>query len=296
MALRRDDLRTSTVGHTWKEQLSWAEATLREAGSPSPQLDASVLLSWLVRAPSAALSEEPGHLLEEPTVAEYVTWVRRRAEGEPVAFITHHKFFMGLDLYVDRRALLVRPFTQLVVELVLEMARVRPETRLTAADIGTGCGALAVALASLEPKLAPIYATDYSGEALEVARTNGTRYRMEGRIHWLEGDLLSPLPEPVDYIVANLPYIPDSDPGVARGVVRYEPHVALFGGADGLALVRRCIAQVPNKLRAGGALVLEVGPGQRPAVEALIRQAMPAARVRAYGAGQLKGATMVAQL
>jgi release factor glutamine methyltransferase len=188
---------------------------------------------------------------------------------------------MGLDLQVDRRVLLVRPGSRVLVETVLELVRLRAETTLLAADIGTGCGALALALATLEPRFTRIYATDYSADALEVARCNGARYRMGERISWLEGDLLSPVPEPVDIIVANLPYLPDEMPEMSPRVRQYEPHVAFFGGPDGLSLLRRFITQVPARLRPGGALVMEMRPHQWVALEELLHQALPAAHIRA---------------
>ncbi len=153
----------SAVGvHTYGAQISWAEGVLAAAGSPSPWLDAAVLLSRLAGAPVAALIAEPGRPLATESVERYAAWIARRAEHEPVAYITGHKAFMGLDLLVDRRTLLVRPSSQALVEVVLEMARLRPEAALRAADIGTGSGALALALATLEPRFAHIAAADCS--------------------------------------------------------------------------------------------------------------------------------------
>jgi release factor glutamine methyltransferase len=263
--------------------VAWAEAALAAAESPSPRLDALVLLMWLVGMPAATIIDEPARPLSADLAAHYAEWVARRAAGEPVAYITGHKAFMGLDLLVDRRVLLVRPGSTVIVETVLEMVRLRMETTLLAADIGTGCGALALAMATLEPRFSHIYATDYSADALEVARCNGARYRMGERITWLEGDLLGPVPEPVDIIVANLPYLPDDMPEMSPSVRQYEPHLALFGGPDGLALLRRFIAQTPERLRPGGALVMEMHPTQRVAVEGLLRQASPTARLRFGG-------------
>jgi release factor glutamine methyltransferase len=174
------------------------------------------------------------------------------------------------------------------VELVLELARLRGRDDLLLADVGTGSGALALAAAVLEPRLAHVYGTDCSADALEVARRNGARYGLDARVSWLQGDLLTPVPEPVDYILANLPYLPLDQlpldpPGLVRSVLEYEPHVALFGGPDGLDLLRRFVVQVPAKLRPGGAIVLEIGRGQRETLEALLRAVLPAARFRVKG-------------
>lgn len=277
-------------------QLARATATLRASGSPSPELDAHVLLMWLTGYVMATLEDEPGRLLSAELAARYAAWVARRAQSEPVSYITGHKAFMGLDLYIDQRALLVRPFTEALVTQVLELSRLEPAREQMAVDVGTGCGALALALASLEPRVTRIYATDCSRDALAVARINGTRYGMEGHIAWLEGDLLDPVPEPVDFIVANLPYIPTDVPGMAPSVRNFEPHVALFGGADGLDLLRRFIAQVPTKLRPGGTLVMELGPGQRAEVERLVRLALPGARSSVRGPrGDLSSQVLIAQ-
>src|SRR5262249_33329145 len=129
-------------------------------------------------------------------------------------------------------------------------------------------------------RFARVYATDCSAATLMVARHNGERLSAQQQITWLEGDVLEPVPEPVDLIVANLPFIPDDQARRAPTGARYEPAVALFGGCDGLEIVRRLIAQTPAKLRPHGALVLLVLEQQRPAVTALLQSALPAAQVR----------------
>jgi release factor glutamine methyltransferase len=274
---RRDD----TVTLSWGAQLEWAEAILDAAGSPSPHLDALVLLMWLTGVPAAALLEHTARALSPDQATQYAAWTRRRAAREPVAYITGHKSFMGIDLYVDCRVLVVRPGTQTLVDTVLETVRLRPDESLLAADIGTGCGALALALAMLEPRFTHIYGADASSEVLEVARRNSARYHLDDRITWVEGDLLGPVPAPLDVIVANLPYLPDELPGVAPSVRRYEPHLAFFGGPDGLNLVRRLITQAPAKLRPGGVLALEMMPEQRDVIGRLLADALPQAEIRA---------------
>ncbi len=286
----------NAVSLTWGAQVAAAEAFLVAVSSPSPRLDALVLLMWLVGVPAAAVIEEPEHALSSDLAERYAEWVARRAAGEPVAYITGHKAFMGLDVLVDRRVLLVRPASRVLVETVLEVARLRTEANLLAADVGTGCGALALALATLEPRFTRIYAVDSSADALEVARCNGARYRMDERITWLEGDLLAPVPEPVDVIVANLPYLPDDMPEMSPSVRLYEPHVALFGGPDGLSLLRRFIAQVPARLRPGGVLVMELRPDQQSIVEDLLRQALPTAHIRVGRQPGLTDHVLIAQL
>src|SRR5262249_28725126 len=175
-----------------------------------PALDALTLLMWTLNLPHGVITATPDCPLAPDRAARYASWLARRAEGEPVAYITGHKAFMGLDLLVDRRVLLVRASSQTLVEAALEIAGVRPGGEsLLAADVGTGSGAMALALAALEPRFAQVYAMDSSADALAVARHNGERYHLQQRITWLEGDVLEPLLEPVDVIVANLPFVPE---------------------------------------------------------------------------------------
>jgi release factor glutamine methyltransferase len=261
--------------------LEQGAALLAGARTPSPSLDALTLLMWTLNLPHGVIALTPERPLAPDIAARYATWLARRAEGEPVAYITGHKAFMGLDLLVDRRVLLVRASSQTLVEAALEVARVRSGSEsLLAADVGTGSGAIALALAALEPRFGKVYGMDSSADALAVARHNGERYHLQERVTWLEGDVLEPLLEPVDVLVANLPFIPEEQARRAPAVARYEPAVALFGGRDGLDLVRRLIAQTPAKLRQGGALVVLVLEQQRRVVTTLLEGALPAAQVR----------------
>lgn len=274
---------TYPPAHTWGASLAWAESSLARAGSPSPQLDALVLLMHATNAAQTLLLAEPEHRMTPSEAARYSAWVARRAEGEPVAYITGHKAFMGLDLLVDHRVLLVRPSTHWLVEAALESVRNRPQEEddggLLAADIGTGCGAMALALGALEPRIRHIYAVDVSADALAVARSNGARYVLNVLISWLEGDTLEPVPEPVDLIVASLPYLRDVPNGAAPDVLRYEPHIALFGGPDGLHHIRKLVAQAPAKLRPGGTLILALDDSQRSAVAEVLAAALPQAHI-----------------
>jgi release factor glutamine methyltransferase len=256
--------------HMALDPITWAAGVLESAGSPTPRLDATVLRQWLVHESSQRM----GHRTVAAAVdGQYEAWVARRAAGEPVAYITGHKTFMGLDLLVDRGVLLPRTLTTAVVEVALELIRIRGES-VVAADVGTGSGAVAISLAVHEPLVRLVHATDISGDALAVARRNGERYGLDGRITWLEGDLLAAVPQAVDVVVANLPYVPDPS-GEIIGAPRFEPPVAFFGGVAGLDLLERFAAQLPSKLTAGGLVVMEIGPGQRPFVEAALRRAQP---------------------
>jgi release factor glutamine methyltransferase len=277
---------------TWGDALAWGMETLRQASILSPKLDASVLLAHVLDVPRTAVLAYPERALLPDQLARYHDCIALRASGEPVAYLTGHKEFMGLDLLVDPRVLVPRPETELVVEAALQLVAERlgelPEEEdlteelqpdLLAADIGTGSGAIAVALAALEPRIGRIFAIDVSDGALAVARHNADRLAVSDRIAWLRGDLLDPLPMPVDLIVANLPYVSADPADVQPGVARYEPHIALFAGADGLDLIRRLIASAPGKLRPGGALVLEFGYQQRGAIADLLAATMPQAHI-----------------
>jgi release factor glutamine methyltransferase len=280
---------------TWGAQLAWGVAQVQASDSATPKLDASVVLAHVLGVPRAALLGFPEREMASTLAAHYAALIARRVTGEPVAYLTGHKEFMGLDLLVDARVLVPRPETELVVEAALAALTARlgelpednedvpesaaPVPDLLAADVGTGSGAIAIALAALEPRLGRIFASDCSPDALDVARHNGDRHSVNDRISWLTGDLLAPVPVPVDLIVANLPYV-STAPGAAQpNVVAHEPHLALFSGADGLDHIRRLIAQAPAKLRPHGSILLEFGFDQGAAVRDLLAAAFPTAQI-----------------
>jgi release factor glutamine methyltransferase len=191
---------------------------------------------------------------------------------------------MGLDFAVDRRALIPRPETELLVEASLADVRHRISSGhapVSVADVGTGSGAIALSVARFEPQAAPLYALDISPDALELARENARRLGVERRVTFLQSDLLAALPTRVDVLLANLPYIARRDQQELAGDVRhYEPAIALFGDEDGLALLRRFFAQAPASVNPGATIGVEFGYNQRHAVEALAQSAFPGARTR----------------
>ncbi|HEU0028494.1 MAG TPA: peptide chain release factor N(5)-glutamine methyltransferase [Ktedonobacterales bacterium] len=272
------------AARTLGEALGLAGSWLREAGSETPALDAQALLAHVVGSARATLLAYPERALTPEQAATYADLVARRVAHEPVAYLTGRREFMGLEFHTDRRALIPRPETELLVEAALgeirqrlsDLARPAP----IAADIGTGSGAIAVALAALETRLARVYAVDISSDALALAAENTDALGVAARVIAMAGDLLEPLPEPVDIILANLPYIAPDDANVAPSVRGYEPQLALYSPERGLAHIRRLLEQTPGRLRPGGALYLEFGYDQRAAVEALARQAFPAATLR----------------
>jgi release factor glutamine methyltransferase len=189
-----------------------------------------------------------------------------------------HKEFYGLEFAVDRRVLVPRPETELLVELALAAVH-QIGAPLRIADIGTGSGAIAVALAAHLPA-AQIDAVDISAAALAVAEANVARHGLAGRVRLLQGDLLAPLDGLYDVIVSNPPYTILAE--VEPNVLAHEPHLALEGGPDGADLYRRLLADAPAHLRPGGALLCEIGAWQGEIVASLARAAFPAAQVRVH--------------
>jgi release factor glutamine methyltransferase len=278
--------RPAFAGHdatvpTWGGQIAWAEQMLGGAGSPAPRRDALDLLAHLVHAPTAAVLAQPERVLTSAEVAGYAAWVGRRAAGEPAAYITGHEVFMGIDLLADRRVALAGPGTACLVEAALECLRARPaeESEMLVANIGTGGGAVSLALGLFEPRVRHIYAVDESTGALEVARRNGARYLLNVLISWLEGDGLEPVPEPVDLIVANQPDARQAATVAAAGGAVSESRPVLAGDEEGLARMREVIALAPARLRPGGTLLVALDEPQRQALEALLVEALPTAEV-----------------
>lgn len=269
---------------TLGEALRLATERLRAASvTETPRLDAQVLLAHVSGAARATLLAYPERALPAGRAAAYAELIDRRVAGEPVAYLTGRREFLGLDLLTDRRALIPRPETELLVEAALAEARARLERgeTPTAADIGTGSGAMALALAALEPRLPRIYATDISAEALALAAENAARLGVAERVTFLHGDLLAPLPQPVDLLLANLPYVAPRAAGELPPSVRgYEPALALYGADDGLGHIQRLFAAAPTHLRPGAALFVEFGYDQRAGVMALAEAAFPGAEVR----------------
>jgi release factor glutamine methyltransferase len=255
-----------------------AEATeILRPTSPTPRLDAELLLAHALGWPRARLLAEGRTTLDNGSRDAFRALLERRAAREPVAYIVAHREFFGLDFAVDRRVLVPRPETELLVELVVQHTSATWQG--TIADVGTGSGCLAVALAVNRPR-ARVFAVDIDPNALDVARQNVARHGVGERLTLLEGDLLGPLPVPVDILVSNPPYTVLSE--IDEGVRRYEPQLALDGGTDGLAVYRRLLAQAPRYLRPAGVVLLEIGATQGDAVAALARAAFPGADVTVH--------------
>jgi release factor glutamine methyltransferase len=259
-------------------------ARLRAAHVPSDTLAAELLLMHALGRDRTWLYTNPESALDPAATEKYLALIARRADGEPTQYLTGKQEFWGFEFEVTPAVLIPRPETEHVIEVVLERLGERgikinmktgaPSPALQIADVGTGSGCLAVALAHELPH-AQIIATDISAAALEVAQRNASRHGVADRIDFLECDLLgasspSPLvarPSSLDVIVSNPPYIAEYEAAtLAREVRGHEPHAALFGGPTGVEIYARLIEQAGASLRPGGILVLELGYNSAGAV------------------------------
>jgi release factor glutamine methyltransferase len=260
---------------TVKQVLARARSLLAENNIEDAPLEAEMLLRDTLHNSRAQLFSELNRELAPEQEKAFWHRIERRLSHEPATYITGHREFYGLDFYVDPRVLIPRPETELLVEKAL--ALVQNKHLSTIAEVGTGCGAIAVSLALQLPHV-KVYATDISEPALEVALSNCCRHGVETRVCLLAGDMLEPLPGPVDLIVANLPYVRKSElPHI--DTFGFEPNLALDGGADGLDNIRRLCLQSGGKLRPDGHLLLEIGTGQTGAVTAFLHRLFPSARI-----------------
>ncbi|MCL0090942.1 peptide chain release factor N(5)-glutamine methyltransferase [Dehalococcoidia bacterium] len=264
---------------TVREALGKAIETLTLKRFEEAALEAELLLRHLLGFSRVELHLRLEDSLSAEQTQELDQLIQRRLGHEPIAYITGQREFFGLDFHVSCDTLVPRPETELLVEKALELAGNR--TLLAIADVGTGCGALAVALAVHLPQ-AEVYAVDISAAALEVAAFNCERHRVTSQVHLLQGDLLQPIAcQGFDLIVANLPYVNDREMGELSDEVRlFEPAPALSGGPDGLRQIGRLLTQVEDKLRPGGAVLLEISPGQQAAVVDLAGRYFPGAAVK----------------
>lgn len=272
-----------TVGSV-RDALAGASEALAAAGADTPRLDAEVLLAEATGWDRARLAAEPEAGVPPGAGRRFGEMVRRRLRREPVAYILGRKGFRSIELAVDRRVLIPRPETELLVELALEL---RPRRVL---DVGTGSGAIALAIADELPEC-EVAAADTSPAALEVARGNAERLGFTGRIRFVEGTLPDGDmgwvgrggAEAFDLIVANLPYVAETEwAGLEPEVTEWEPREALLAGPDGLDAIRVLLADervrglsgsAPQKANAVAAIALEVGQGQAEGVADLVREA-----------------------
>ncbi len=258
-----------------RQALAYARGILADSSISDASLESEILLRHVLGIDRVQLYADIDRDMLPPQEESLKKLLERRIQGEPSAYITGHREFYGFDFIINRNVLIPRPETERLIEKAISLTQVHDISRI--ADIGTGCGAIAVSLAVNLPAVT-VYATDVSAAALEVARSNLKKHGAADRVILLEGNMLEPLPEPVDLIIANLPYVRETDlsPG---GPLSYEPALALNGGKDGLDRIRALSRQAGNKLRRNGFILIEIGQGQAEAATSLLRENFTSARV-----------------
>ncbi|HEY1408802.1 MAG TPA: peptide chain release factor N(5)-glutamine methyltransferase [Promineifilum sp.] len=260
----------TTIREAWRS----GRAQLRE--SPSPALDARLLLEHVLGRDHAYLIAHDADEMAAADLAAYLRLIERAAAHEPIPYLIGHAPFLGLSYAVSHDVLIPRPETEQLVESAIEWAKGRGAIRVV--DVGTGSGCLAVSLARHLPQ-ATVYAVDLSNLALDVARRNVARHASDS-VQLVCGDLLESFASGLDLVVANLPYVAEADwPLVSVGVKSFEPVLALYGGADGLDLFRKLLPQAAERLSPDGLLLMEIGWQQGKAVSELALAAFPRASI-----------------
>jgi len=250
--------------------LACAVERLEASACGSPRMNAETLLMFVLGVNRAYLYAHPERELTPEDLSRYEDAIGERASGIPSQYITGHQEFWGLDFVVSAAVLIPRPETEHLVETVLELAREVPQPRIV--DVGTGSGCIALALAN-ELKGADVYAVDLSGDALEIARANAARLQLDGRVTFLQSDVLAALAgdREFDFVVSNPPYVGlDEADKVQRSVFEHEPRMAVFAGEHGLDVIRPLIEQANAVLKPGGWLAMEIGYSMRDMVVELL--------------------------
>lgn len=244
--------------------LAWTSDYLARHGSPTPRLDAELLLAHVRQCPRIGLYTHFGEEVATEQREAFKELIRRRARGEPVAYLTGHKEFYSLSFEVTPDVLVPRPETEGVLEAVLDRARpmLQHQPQLALADVGTGSGILAVCAARFLPNV-HVTAIDVSAEAIAVAQRNAQRHQVADRIDFRVGDLLQCLPPETrfDIVMSNPPYVAEHEFETLPPDVRcFEPRRALVAGPTGMEIIQRLVEQSPCYLRPGGWLVMEISP------------------------------------
>jgi len=240
-----------------RESLASAITRLTTENVPSPRLNAELLLMFTLNVDRAYLFAHPERELTDDEQSRYDSALAERARGVPAQYITGHQEFWGMDLIVSPAVLIPRPETEHLIESVMELAGEKQKA-LRMADVGTGSGCIALALAKEFPH-AEIHATDISPAALEIARANASRLQLQDRIQFHQADLLDGLSVSFDVIASNPPYVSDSEEDQVQLEVRkFEPRSAVFAGATGTEVIERLIPQAHAALRPGGILAMEI--------------------------------------
>lgn len=265
------------------QALKFATNRFNEEAIESASLDAQLLLSHVLGVERTWLFAHHEHPLTPEQAESFTTLIMRRMRHEPIAYLLKRKEFYGLDFIIDQRVLVPRPETELLVDHVLDEIPLFKHKPVYIADVGTGSGAIALSIAANNPDVR-VFAIDISEDALDLAESNVLRLDTRQQVTLLCGDLLTPLSEPVDMIVANLPYISSKLYAVLDPDVRnYEPRLALESGPEGLDAIRRLMEQASFYLRPGGQIFLEIAYDQGKMVETMAKQYFPQAHfIRVY--------------
>jgi len=268
------------------EALTWSKKLLAEAGAENPTASAEFLLSHALDKPKEYLFSHSDEDLAVEDLTIFQDWTNRRAKHEPVWYITGKIKFMSLELVVDKNVLIPRPETELLVEKIQESVEngFAPKNVL---EIGTGSGAIILSLCSSLRDDAAIsfFASDISEGALKVAQANAEFLGSKDLIAFHEGDLFEPWSgQRFDLIVANLPYVPEGDKdSLAADLTSYEPHLALFGGVEGLDIVFRFIDELPGYTNDGCKVFLEIGYDQGDKITKYVSRILPSAITTVFG-------------
>ena len=268
--------RTDVNSATLQQSLIAVRSVLRDGRVLEFRVEAEVLLRHVLsihRSEFLALVYGSDLGLTDSQSLQLQSLLTRRLSGEPLAYIVGHREFYGLELSVTGQVLVPRQETELLVDLALEHLAGSSSRRPLMVDVGTGSGAVALAVAAHTENV-DVTATDISSEALEVARRNTVSLGLSDRIGFVRGDMLSSIEGPIDVIVSNPPYIPSDEIEGLAVEVRQEPRIALDGGIDGLDPFRRLLAQTSGKLATGGALIVELMPEQMDKAKTLAANGM----------------------
>lgn len=239
----------------------------KKNGVPNPKLDAQYILAHGLNMKRMELYLNFDRPLSEEELTLLRPMVARRAKREPLQHIIGNTSFRGHEIQCDKRALIPRPETEMLVDLLKEKLSLNESLHI--ADIGTGSGAIAIALAK-EMSNVKVFATDISADALDLAKINANNNACLETLSFYEGSLLNALPQaafPLHALVANLPYIPEKDKSCLQPEVCFDPELALFGGDDGLLLIRELLVQLEGKISAGAPILLEIASGQEIILE-----------------------------